>query len=96
MRAPFTSLYFASLDSPIRSGCQHRCKQFADRYVEYEFIIIFLDIVLHRPQAYRHILFNRIPYRDSGLDVRFLTVCNALADRATAAPIPCGHRVGSL
>ena len=59
---------------------QHRCSQFADRYVEYEFVVIFIDMVLHKPQVYRHLLFNRINYFDSGFDVRrifllWLCVC---------------------
>ncbi len=39
---------------------QEYCKQVADKYVEHEFVIIFLDLILHRPQAYRHVLFNRL------------------------------------
>ena len=30
-------------------------------YVEYELTIIVLDVVLYKPQAYRHLLFNRLP-----------------------------------
>ena len=29
-----------------------------DKYIEYEAVIIFLDAVLHKAQAYRHILYN--------------------------------------
>lgn len=35
------------------------CGSFADKYVEYEFMLIFLDLVLHKTAAYRHLLFNR-------------------------------------
>jgi hypothetical protein len=31
----------------------------ADRYVEYDSILIFIDLVLHRQSVYRHLLFNR-------------------------------------
>lgn len=48
----------------------------ADHYIEYELILIVLDLALHKVQAYRHLLFNRRPYCDldyagvslSGLD----------------------------
>ena len=32
-------------------------------------MLIVLDLLLHRPQVYRHILFNRFPYRDVGIEV---------------------------
>ena len=34
-------------------------------------MLLFIDLVLHRPQVYRHLLFNRIPYREHGIDVRW-------------------------
>ena len=37
---------------------QKLCGKVVDKYIEYELVIIFLDAVLHKPQAYRHILFN--------------------------------------
>ena len=37
---------------------QKICGKVVDKYIEYELVIIFLDAVLHKPQAYRHILFN--------------------------------------
>jgi hypothetical protein len=37
----------------------------ADKYIEHEFVIIFLDLVLHKRQAYRHVLFNRLDYQES-------------------------------
>jgi len=58
---------------PISSvvGCfQDHCLQFADRYVEYDGVMIFIDMVLHKPRVYRHLLFNRIKYHDTGFDVR--------------------------
>jgi hypothetical protein len=33
----------------------------ADKYIEYELILVIIDIVRHRVQAYRHLLFNREP-----------------------------------
>jgi hypothetical protein len=41
------------------SAAQAKCNCDADKYVEYELAIVVLDLILHRPQAYRHLLFNR-------------------------------------
>jgi hypothetical protein len=46
-----------------------RCHVFADKYIEYDLVPIFIDMVLHKTAVYRHMLYNRIEYDDSGLDV---------------------------
>ncbi|KAJ1975317.1 sterol homeostasis protein [Dimargaris verticillata] len=43
------------------------CHQFADRYVEHDAVIIFIDMMLHKPQVYRHLLFNRSHLNANGL-----------------------------
>ena len=43
--------------------CQ-RCNMFADKYLECNNVIIFIDALLHRPQAYRHLLFNKFIHAD--------------------------------
>eukprot|EP00668_Euglena_longa_P035716 GGOE01045891.1.p1 GENE.GGOE01045891.1~~GGOE01045891.1.p1 ORF type:complete len:291 (+),score=84.02 GGOE01045891.1:112-984(+) len=37
------------------------CGAFVDGYVEYELTIVVLDMILYRPQAYRHLIFNFLP-----------------------------------
>lgn len=37
---------------------QENCDEVADKYVEYDIIIIIIDLVLLNPKAYRHILLN--------------------------------------
>ncbi|KAL8803703.1 MAG: hypothetical protein Q9182_003035 [Xanthomendoza sp. 2 TL-2023] len=37
-----------------------RCKRFADKYVEHDYIVLFIDLVLVKPRVYRHLLFNRL------------------------------------
>eukprot|EP00667_Euglena_gracilis_P011978 EG_transcript_12272 len=37
------------------------CGAFVDGYVEYELTIVVLDMILYRPQAYRHLVFNYLP-----------------------------------
>jgi hypothetical protein len=39
------------------SSCEH-CGRVADKYVEYEYTIIFLNLLLCKPQVFRHLLFN--------------------------------------
>ncbi|XP_072989266.1 protein ARV 2-like isoform X2 [Typha latifolia] len=36
------------------------CKAVADSYVECEFMIILIDLILHKTKAYRHLLFNML------------------------------------
>ncbi|KAJ5565760.1 Arv1 protein [Penicillium sp. DV-2018c] len=45
-----------------------RCQRFADKYVEYDFVVIFIDLVLIKPQVYRHLLFNRLGRDDNQFD----------------------------
>lgn len=35
-----------------------RCHAVVDKYIEYDHVLLFLDIVLLKPQAYRHLCFN--------------------------------------
>lgn len=37
---------------------QEKCHRVADKYVEYDVIIIIIDLILLQQRAYRHILFN--------------------------------------
>ncbi len=37
---------------------QSSCHSVTDKYIEYDPIVILLDILLHKAQAYRHILVN--------------------------------------
>ncbi|KAL4211725.1 sterol homeostasis protein [Rhizopus azygosporus] len=48
----------------IRLTTCEQCNQFADKYIEHDFVVIFIDMLLHKPQVYRHILFNRITEQD--------------------------------
>ncbi|OQD99349.1 hypothetical protein PENVUL_c065G06545 [Penicillium vulpinum] len=45
-----------------------RCQRFADKYVEYDFVVLFIDLVLIKPQVYRHLLFNRLGRDDNQFD----------------------------
>jgi len=45
-------------DTISLSKCQH-CGEVADKYCEDQFVIVFLDLILHKKQAFRHVLYNR-------------------------------------
>ncbi|OMO64177.1 Arv1 protein, partial [Corchorus capsularis] len=34
------------------------CKAVADEYIECELMIVLIDLILHKPKAYRHLLYN--------------------------------------
>ncbi|CAM9211579.1 unnamed protein product [Scytosiphon promiscuus] len=46
----------------IRLGRCSYCRSVADKYIECEFVLIAIDLALHRVQAYRHLLFNMRPF----------------------------------
>lgn len=61
-----------SLGKGVRlTQCPH-CKRFADKYVEHDFVVLFIDLVLVKPQVYRHLLFNRLGRADDKLDPSIL------------------------
>eukprot|EP00164_Ancoracysta_twista_P006979 GFYU01009826.1.p1 GENE.GFYU01009826.1~~GFYU01009826.1.p1 ORF type:complete len:240 (-),score=24.03 GFYU01009826.1:178-897(-) len=68
---PVNDVYREFSHGNIRLTRCERCGKYADKYVEYEVILIVLDLFLQQPQVYRHLLFNRTPYRESGLGYFF-------------------------
>ncbi|KAI9824082.1 MAG: sterol homeostasis protein [Thelocarpon impressellum] len=57
-----------SLGKGVRLTQCPRCKRFADKYVEHDFVVLFIDLVLIKPQVYRHLLFNRLGREDDRFD----------------------------
>jgi hypothetical protein len=55
--------------SIILAQCEN-CLSFVDKYLEFDLIVIFIDLVLLKRQAYRHMIFNRLSYNSKGLNVR--------------------------
>ncbi|KAK4519782.1 40S ribosomal protein S25 [Mucor velutinosus] len=58
------NLYTQYSKDNIRLTTCDQCNNFADKYIEHDFVIIFIDMLLHKPQVYRHLLFNRITEQD--------------------------------
>src|ERR1700759_19732 len=75
-RYPVNSLYTEyskaddrALGKGVRLTQCPRCQRFADKYVEHDFVVLFIDLVLIKPQVYRHLLFNRLGRDDDRFDV---------------------------
>uniref|UniRef100_A0A1J3H330 Protein ARV n=1 Tax=Noccaea caerulescens TaxID=107243 RepID=A0A1J3H330_NOCCA len=54
------SLFIQYTPRNIRLMKCGNCKEVADEYIECERMIIFIDLILHRPKVYRHVLYNAI------------------------------------
>ncbi|KAL2267628.1 hypothetical protein VTJ83DRAFT_4905 [Remersonia thermophila] len=44
----------------IRLTVCKNCGRFCDKYVEHDFVVMFIDLVLIKPQVYRHLLHNTL------------------------------------
>ncbi|GAB4829353.1 hypothetical protein Ancab_019024 [Ancistrocladus abbreviatus] len=53
-------LYVQYSPGNIRLMKCENCKSVADEYIECELMIIVIDLILHKPKAYRHLLFNTL------------------------------------
>ncbi|XP_038072338.1 protein ARV1-like [Patiria miniata] len=53
-----TALYKIYSGGVIKIAHCENCSKVVDKYVEFDPVIILLDALLYKPQAYRHILFN--------------------------------------
>jgi uncharacterized membrane protein YjjB (DUF3815 family) len=60
--SPTDSLYRVYSPSSIKLVQCSRCQANVDPYVEREDLLIWIDCILLRQTAYRHLLWNRLPY----------------------------------
>ncbi|KAJ1889640.1 sterol homeostasis protein, partial [Kickxella alabastrina] len=65
---PVASLYTEYGVEHIRLTQCENCKSFADKYVEHDVIIMFIDMLLHKPQVYRHLLVNKLEFRHAFIE----------------------------
>ncbi|KAM0519260.1 hypothetical protein ACHAPS_007424 [Verticillium nonalfalfae] len=54
----------------IRLTVCKNCGRFCDKYVEHDFVVLFIDLVLIKPQVYRHLLHNTLMKEDDSFDER--------------------------
>ncbi|KZL79109.1 arv1-like family protein, partial [Colletotrichum incanum] len=52
----------------IRLTVCRNCGHFCDKYVEHDFVVLFIDLVLIKPQVYRHLLHNTLMKDDDRFD----------------------------
>merc|ERR1719410_514687 len=55
-----------------------QCRAVVDHYIEFEILLVLIDLQLFREEVYRHVLHNRFAERPHALRyeaVRFLLVC---------------------
>lgn len=57
---PIKTLYIQYSPGNIRLMKCGICKAVADEYIECEFMIIAIDLILHKPKAYRHLFYNML------------------------------------
>lgn len=53
----------------IRLTVCRNCGSFCDKYVEHDFVVLFIDLVLIKPQVYRHLLHNTLMKDEDRFDV---------------------------
>lgn len=56
---PVESLFTVLSGNHIRATQCHNCGKFADKYLEVEGIVVAIDVLLLRPGAIRHIVYNK-------------------------------------
>lgn len=65
---PIESLYTTYQNGHIKLTDCKNCGSEADKYIEFDNVLIFIDVLLLKPQAYRHIVFNVLS-QDVGSEV---------------------------
>jgi len=68
---PTATLYkvYSTPGSIQLTTCQN-CGRDVDPYIEREWLLVIMDCVLHRPEAFRHVLYNREPFCDIYVGVK--------------------------
>lgn len=64
------------------------CGKVADKYVEYEFTLVFLNLILCKSRMYRHVLFN-VDWCSSPVDIlKLLLIASILDSSLDSCEIP--------
>ncbi|KAG7892982.1 hypothetical protein KL936_001156 [Ogataea polymorpha] len=56
---PIQTLYEKYKGDHIRLTICSNCHKVADRYIEFDKVLLFIDLMLLKPQAYRHTIYNQ-------------------------------------
>ncbi|CAN6598598.1 protein Arv1p [Trichomonascus vanleenenianus] len=63
-----STLYTRYSPSNIRLTACPNCNKFADRYIEHDGVNVVIDLLLLKPQAYRHVVFNVLSPSNDPMD----------------------------
>nr|TKR70916.1 hypothetical protein D5086_0000305720 [Populus alba] len=66
---PIETLFLQYSPGNIRLLRCANCEAVADEYIECEFMIILIDLILHKTKAYRHLLFSVINQRRVNFEI---------------------------
>lgn len=58
--APINYLYEQYKGGHIRLAVCKNCHRVADKYIEYDSVLLFIDLMLLKPQAYKHTIYNSL------------------------------------
>lgn len=88
-RYPVTQLYTTyaaaddrSLGKGVRLTQCPRCKRFADKYVEHDFVVLFIDLVLIKPQVILPSMHISWHEPDLGLINRYIDIYSSIVSKA--------------
>ncbi|KAK0581480.1 hypothetical protein LWI29_014226 [Acer saccharum] len=65
---PIKTLFVQYSPGNIRLMKCESCKAVADQYIECEIMIPLIDLILHKPKAYRHLLYNVLNHETVNLE----------------------------
>ncbi|KAJ1421897.1 Arv1-like family-domain-containing protein [Ochromonadaceae sp. CCMP2298] len=76
---PVESLYVEYSLTNIRLTRCDKCGRVADHYIEYELLLVLIDVMLHRKPAVRHMLFNRMSVEALARSTRWVLLGNMVS-----------------
>lgn len=59
---PIDFLYQEYSKNNIKLNRCPKCGGIADKYIEFELLLVLIDVILHRKPALRHLLYNRLDH----------------------------------
>ncbi|XP_012844822.1 PREDICTED: protein arv1-like [Erythranthe guttata] len=75
---PIKTLYIQYSPGNIRLMRCGKCKAVADEYIECELMILVIDLILHKPKAFRHLFYNMFSKETVNFEVQFHSLTFAI------------------
>ncbi|GME84332.1 unnamed protein product [Ambrosiozyma monospora] len=95
--APTLTLYDKYKGNHIRLTICDNCHKVADKYIEYDKVLLFIDLMLLKPQAYKHTIYNMLMPEDTTMTEFRLnpSTSNPNTNGRTHHPYSHQHRSGN-